>query len=109
MKLLKRYRPTGADPLFGNPERAHHGVAMEGYFWRITDPETGRVVIALCGANTGPRGRWSTLGLAAWPIGFCAQKLQKEPGPTRVGSVCVAGSRGQARRQHLKGIDTDSK
>ncbi len=70
MKLLKRYRSTGADPLFGNPERAHHGVAMEGYFWRITDPETGRVVIALCGANTGPRGRWSTLGLAAWPIGF---------------------------------------
>lgn len=70
MALLKRYRSTGADPLFGNPERAHHGVAMEGYFWRITDPKTGRVVIALCGANTGPRGRWSTLGLAAWPIGF---------------------------------------
>lgn len=37
---------------------------MEGYFWRLTDPETGRVVIALCGANRGPRGPWATIGLA---------------------------------------------
>lgn len=43
---------------------------MEGYFWRVTDPETGRVVIALCGANEGPRGSWSTVGVAAWPAGF---------------------------------------
>lgn len=47
---------------------------MEGYFWRITDPETGRVLIALCGANVGPRGRWSTIGLAASPIGFLRTK-----------------------------------
>ncbi|RBM04411.1 hypothetical protein C1H84_03365 [Glutamicibacter soli] len=70
MGLLRRYRSTGADPLFGHPLRAHHGVAMEGYFWRITDPDTGRVVIALCGANQGPDGPWATLGLAAWPTGF---------------------------------------
>lgn len=43
---------------------------MEGYFWRITDPATGRVLIALCGANEGPRGSWATTGLAAWPAGF---------------------------------------
>ena len=70
MKFLRRYRSTGADPLFGDPRRAHHGVAMEGYFWRITDPATGRVVIALCGANKGPEGNWSTIGLASWPNGF---------------------------------------
>lgn len=70
MGLLRRYRSTGADPLFGHPLRAHHGVAMEGYFWHITDPDTGRVVIALCGANQGPDGPWATLGLAAWPTGF---------------------------------------
>lgn len=68
--LLARYRGTGADLPFGHPTRAHHGVAMEGYFWRITDPATGRVVIALCGANQGPKGPWSTIGLAAWPAGF---------------------------------------
>ena len=67
---MRRYRSTGADPLFGDPRRAHRGVSMEGYFWRITDPETGRVVIALCGANKGPDGTWSTIGLASWPNGF---------------------------------------
>lgn len=70
MGLLKRYRGTGADPLFGFPVRAHSGVAMEGYFWRITDPDTGRVLIALCGANRGPQGQWATVGLASWPNGF---------------------------------------
>lgn len=63
--LLRRYRATGADLPFGRPVRAHHGVSMEGYFWRLTDPATGRVVIALCGANRGPRGPWATVGLAA--------------------------------------------
>lgn len=70
MGLLERYRGTGADLPFGSPTRAHRGVAMEGYFWRITDPESGRVLIALCGANLGPRGPWATVGLAAWPAGF---------------------------------------
>lgn len=70
MSLRKRYRGTGADGMFGHPTRAHHGVAMEGYFWRLTDPETGRVVIALCGANESARGSWATIGLAAWPAGF---------------------------------------
>src|SRR5690625_3875374 len=69
MSLLRRYRSTGADLPFGQPERAHRGVAMEGYFWRITDPKTGRVVIALCGANRGPAGPWATVGPAAWPGG----------------------------------------
>lgn len=70
MSLLRRYRSTGADLPFGKPERAHHGVAMEGYFWRITDPDSGRVLIALCGANRGPDGPWATVGFAGWPSGF---------------------------------------
>ena len=47
------YRATGADLPFGDPCRAH-GVAMEGYFLRLTDRERGRVVIALIGVNRGP-------------------------------------------------------
>ncbi|MGP6173624.1 tocopherol cyclase family protein [Corynebacterium sp. A21] len=70
MRFLKRYRSTGADLPFSDPGRAHPGVAMEGYFWRITDPDTGRVLIALCGANQGPQGSWATIGIAAWPTGF---------------------------------------
>lgn len=70
MTPLTRYRGTGADLPFGDATRSHRGVAMEGYFWRITDPTTGRVIIALCGANQGAEGPWSTVGLGAWPNGF---------------------------------------
>ncbi len=52
------YRASGADLSFGSPERAH-GVAMEGYFWRITDPATRRVVIALIGIQSDHTGRWA--------------------------------------------------
>ena len=43
---------------------------MEGYFWRFTDPASGRVVIALGGVNRAADGMWSILGLAADPNGF---------------------------------------
>ncbi|MGV9713166.1 tocopherol cyclase family protein [Gordonia sp. NPDC003424] len=68
--LSSRYRATGADRPFGNLLPAH-GVAMEGYFWRFTQPDRGRTLIALCGVNTSPSGeRWATLGLAAHPHRF---------------------------------------
>jgi hypothetical protein len=73
-RALSAYRATGADLPFGDPRPAH-GVAMEGYFWRFTDPATGRVLIALNGVNRAPgeqgaAAHWSTLGLAAHPTGF---------------------------------------
>ncbi|MCX6395324.1 MAG: tocopherol cyclase family protein [Propionibacteriales bacterium] len=66
---IQTYRASGADHPFGDPLPAH-GVAMEGYFWRFTDPATGRVLIALNGVNRADDGTWSTLGLAAHPHGF---------------------------------------
>ncbi|HEU4514276.1 MAG TPA: tocopherol cyclase family protein [Nocardioidaceae bacterium] len=69
-RTLRAYRASGADLPFGDPLPAH-GVAMEGYFWRFTDPATGRVVIALNGVNRDlDDEHWSTLGLAAHPHGF---------------------------------------
>lgn len=69
-RTLRSYRASGADLPFGDPLPAH-GVAMEGYFWRFTDPATGRVVIALNGVNRDRDGsHWATLGLAAHPHGF---------------------------------------
>ncbi len=69
-RALRTYRATGADLPFGDPLPAH-GVAMEGYFWRFTDPASGRAVIALNGVNRDGDGHhWSTLGLAAHPNGF---------------------------------------
>lgn len=70
MGMIRQYRSTGADLPFGDPTAAHRGVAMEGYFWRIIEPHTGRVIIALCGVNQGPDGPWATIGLASWPNGF---------------------------------------
>ena len=67
--VRQAYRASGADRPFGDPLPAH-GVAMEGYFWRFTDPASGRVVIALDGVNRATDGTWSTLGLAAHPNGF---------------------------------------
>src|SRR5690242_14369975 len=67
--LLDKYRATGADLPFGDPRRAH-GVAMEGYFWRFTLPDSDRCVIALIGVNRSAEGPWSTLGLASHPNGF---------------------------------------
>ncbi len=72
MRLHAAYRATGADLPFGDLLPAH-GVAMEGYFWRVTDPGTGRVVVALIGVNRDRRGEhWATLGLAAHPAPFLA-------------------------------------
>lgn len=64
MGLLARYRGTGADLPGQDPRRSHPGVAMEGYFWRVTDVGSGRVVVVLVGVNRGPDGPWATVGLA---------------------------------------------
>ena len=93
------YRSTGATLPYGNLLAAH-GVAMEGYFWRVTDPASGRVVIALIGVNRDAAGaHWSTLGLAGHPGGFLAVDAHPEgfADPRRLavsaGSALVADER----------------
>jgi hypothetical protein len=80
------YRRTGADPPFGDPTRAH-GVAMEGYYWRLTDSASDRVVVALCGACRGPRGPWAIVALAVHPEGVVRSAItgRSEPDPSRLG------------------------
>jgi hypothetical protein len=68
-RALSLYRRTGADPPWGD-SLAPHGVAMEGWFWRITDAESGRVVVVLCGCCRGAAGDWTLIGLAAAPYGI---------------------------------------
>jgi hypothetical protein len=68
--VLSAYRATGADLPFGDPRRPH-GVAMEGWFWRLTQAGTGEVVVVLAGVNRDRSGRaWGTVGLAGHPGGF---------------------------------------
>ncbi|MFX1759318.1 tocopherol cyclase family protein [Rhodococcus sp. As11] len=102
--LWTRYRASGADLPFGNPLAAH-GVAMEGYFWRFTQPGTGRVVIALCGVNraddsAGSGSQWATLGLAAHPGGFLrtAAHPVATADPDRLGASAGDVFRGDSER-----------
>lgn len=64
---MSSYRASGADLPFGRPEHAH-GVAMEGYFWRLTDAARGRVLIALIGVQSEAAEAadvWALTGLGA--------------------------------------------
>jgi hypothetical protein len=68
--MLAAYRATGADPPFGDP-RGYHGVGMEGYFWRVTQPATGTVVVVLAAVNRdADGGPWGLVALATHPGGF---------------------------------------
>ena len=48
-----------------------HGVAMEGYYWRLTDPAAGRCIVALCGVcRGGTTGRGRSSRSPSHPGGF---------------------------------------
>ncbi|HEY6760841.1 MAG TPA: tocopherol cyclase family protein [Baekduia sp.] len=93
--LLDTYRRFGADLPFGDPRRPH-GVAMEGWFWRLTAVESGDVVVVLAAVNRDGAGkRWGTAGVAAHPGGFSEAVAVPEAwadaeGLVRVGDACVA-------------------
>jgi hypothetical protein len=100
---LAAYRASGADFPFGDPLPAHD-VAMEGYFWRFTDPVSGRVLIALNGVNRGPDGsHWATLGLAAHPTGFLRTTVHPVARASTTGLGASAGTAfdGTADRLHV--------
>jgi tocopherol cyclase len=66
--LVAAFRRTGADLPFGD-SLPTHGAEMEGWFWRVTDEASGRVVVALCGVNRHPDGDWATVAVALHPGG----------------------------------------
>jgi hypothetical protein len=68
--MLTRYRGTGADLPFMDP-CGYHGVAMEGYFWRLTHVASRTVIVVLAGVNRDGGGdTWGTVGIAGHPGGF---------------------------------------
>lgn len=73
-RLLAAYRATGATLPFGDPSGAH-GIEMEGYYWRVTDPRSRQVVVALCGVSQAPDGDWAAVALAAQPGGFLREAI----------------------------------
>jgi hypothetical protein len=92
------YRRTGADPPFGDPLRPH-GVAMEGWFWRFTQPGSGAVVVVLAGVNRAADGRaWGTVGLAAHPGGFSRAALVETASVDDGGTIAIGGALAADRR-----------
>lgn len=67
--MLAAYRRLGADPPFTDPRRPH-GVAMEGWFWRLTHVASGTVVVVFSSLDRGPSAdAWGTVGVALHPGG----------------------------------------
>lgn len=101
--MLQRYRATGADLPFADPRRAH-GVAMEGYFWRLSDPASGRVIVALCGIHRGRAGTaWANVAIAAHPgeVVAAADVPGGEADPRGLG-VLVPGGAFDAGPDHVR-------
>ena len=91
--MFAAYRATGADPPWGDP-RGYHGVGMEGYFWRITQPRAGAVVVVLAAVNRDAAGgTWGLVALAAHPGGVVrsATVARAHADPRRLGLRLAAG------------------
>lgn len=107
--MLSRYRALGADPPWSDRRRMH-GLAMEGYFWRFTDPGRGRVVVVLCGLCRDAQGRpWANVALAAHPGGFLrAADLPCAGGDSAALGVWAADAEGRTvLRADARTLDVD--
>ncbi|CAA9497074.1 MAG: hypothetical protein AVDCRST_MAG45-1071 [uncultured Solirubrobacterales bacterium] len=98
--LLAAYRAAGATLPFGDP-RGAHGVEMEGYYWRITDPRSGQVVVALCGVSRAPDGDWGAIALAGSADRFLREELTASASAARWGVGVSAGSVLEASEDRL--------
>src|SRR5215218_1607312 len=105
-RLLDAYRAAGADPPFGDPARAH-GTPMEGYYWRVVDPATGSVLVALCGVCLEPGPPWAAVALAAHPGGFLRHAIVSPAtaDPRRFGVSAAEVLRGSADRLSVRFAD----
>ena len=95
-RLVAAYRRTGADVPFGDPLPSH-GSEMEGWFWRATDPASGRVVVALCGVNRHAAGDWATVAVALHPGGIVRSAALDGARAARDHFALSAGTSPQAR------------
>lgn len=97
------YRRTGANMPNGDPLPSH-GAQMEGYFWRVTDVASSRVVVVLCGINRHPDGDWATVAIAAEPGGFVRSAVVPQACSRRDAFLVTAGDgafRAKATEVHV--------
>jgi hypothetical protein len=72
---------------------------MEGWFWRVTDPASGRVIVALCGVNRHPAGDWATVAVALHPAGIVRSAALDDAHADR---ACFALRAGSSAGAHLE-------
>ncbi len=91
--MTGRWRRHGADLPWHDP-RGAHGVAMEGYYWRLVT-DSGRVVIALCGVtgDTALVALASSPGGVTWRTGGPARLDRHGLGVDAGGLLVADGSR----------------
>jgi tocopherol cyclase len=100
--LLAAYRRSGADPPFGDP-RGYHGVGMEGHFWRLTQPRTGAIVVAILAISRDAEGRpWAMASLAAHPGGAVRSATLPDARASARGLAVAAGSAFAADERSLR-------
>jgi hypothetical protein len=100
--MLAAYRATGADPPFGDP-RGYHAVGMEGHFWRITQPRTGAVVVAILAISRDAEGHpWAMASLAAHPGGAVRSATLPDAWAAPRGLALRAGSAFVADERSLR-------
>jgi tocopherol cyclase len=100
--MLAAYRRTGADPPFGDP-RGYHGVGMEGHFWRMTQPATGEVVVAIVAISRDAAGEpWAMVSLAAHPGGAVRSATPGEAWAAQRGLALTAGEAIAADERSLR-------
>jgi hypothetical protein len=75
--VLDTWRRTGADLPYGDLG-ADRGTPFEGWYWRFSDPSSGRVVVGLCG------------GMRTWALGALA--TNSSPPARRVEHAIVAST-----------------
>jgi hypothetical protein len=75
---------------------------MEGYFWRVSEPRSGLVLVALCGVSLGPTGRWTAVALGASPDGFLRQAIAPSAWAAPTGLGVSAGREAEADEGRLR-------
>lgn len=94
------YRRTGATAPFGDLWKPH-GCHFEGWFWRLTDVDSERVLIALLSINRPLEGAaWATAGIASHPGGFSTSAAVQ--GAWSSADAIGAGERAHATRGTLR-------
>ena len=103
-RLVHGFRRTGADVPFGDPLPSH-STEMEGWFWRVTEPSTGRAIVALCSVNRHPEGDWSTTAVALHPGGIVRSAALDGAVATHPPFNVAAGSGALPSRAGAEGVD----